>query len=215
MPECVNGSCRVTPKVDGSVCVDVYPETVNDKCFKGDCMGRPDPCVGLQCVRRGECQTHAECRDGECFFTHEADGVECHGKDSGVFEERCAGGGCVGTGRISCGETECVPLRAECLSTRCLDHRCVLTLLDDCSPCDVLNPFATQKVCRGGACVAAGARGGSQQLNLTLAAVQHPKDRTISAMDAASAEGRTIELVLRDSSFQPNLQGRNLAADVR
>lgn len=95
---CSQGVCFIGPPVvDGTLCDDLNPVTVNDSCTNGVCAG-VDPCAGVVCPpTSGQCHVNGTCSNGQCLYTTVPDGQGCDDGDADTVGDGCFAGLCVGT----------------------------------------------------------------------------------------------------------------------
>ena len=146
-----NSTCEELVMQDGAACNDNNPETFNDMCDKGNCVGT-DKCANVTCGTASQCLREGVCDKltGECVFSKVADQTDC---DDGIpesMDDVCIDGVCRGTDRCSnnpCAKTD------DCHSVGvCVHGTCTDPVLPDGTPCNDGDTDTNNDVCTNGVC---------------------------------------------------------------
>ena len=129
------GACSNPPTSDGTTCDDGNPETVNDQCKNGMCVGANCSCSGVNA-----------CCDG-CLAKNE--GGDCDDGDACTQTDTCKVGVCEGSNPVVCvaldqchEEGDCDPVSGECSNP----------VKEDGTPCDAGEPCLEGDFCLDGIC---------------------------------------------------------------
>eukprot|EP01060_Flectonema_neradi_P017201 TRINITY_DN2404_c0_g1_i1.p2 TRINITY_DN2404_c0_g1~~TRINITY_DN2404_c0_g1_i1.p2 ORF type:complete len:2416 (+),score=403.52 TRINITY_DN2404_c0_g1_i1:6623-13870(+) len=140
--------CLEQPLPEQSPCDDGNPDTVNDICLLGVCVGV------VYCPN--ECKTNSMCRkavcmSGECTIINVPDDTPCVDYDDSTEYEVCRSGVCVGQPR--CSDDLCTPLSQCHVHGACHLRICTTPLAPDGTVCDDGNPLTILDSCQDGVCV--------------------------------------------------------------
>ena len=155
---CALGECIATPKEDFVDCDDGNPQTVNDTCIAGSCVG-VDLCEGVVCTSPSSpCESETGTCDvrGQCRYPLRPAGATCDDGDARTQDDRCTVDGvCEGVDpclAVSCNATT-NPCRFDplCLLGECLEPE----PKEDGVLCpDTDGNTCTVSACFGGECMA-------------------------------------------------------------
>lgn len=81
---------------DGTSCNDGDPETLNDECQAGVCVG-VNPCAAISCdFAPNPCQGGGLCLAGSCIYQSKPNGLSCDDGDENTSGDVCRDGECIG-----------------------------------------------------------------------------------------------------------------------
>eukprot|EP01060_Flectonema_neradi_P033563 TRINITY_DN5669_c0_g2_i1.p1 TRINITY_DN5669_c0_g2~~TRINITY_DN5669_c0_g2_i1.p1 ORF type:complete len:578 (+),score=143.59 TRINITY_DN5669_c0_g2_i1:53-1786(+) len=132
------GNCIHTPVANGIMCDDMRPDTDNDRCRNGVCMGDLNLCAMTTCPDT-DCTTgRCDPSNGNCIDTPVADGIMCDDMRPETMFDKCVMGTCVGEMDV-CAGLACVAPDNNCLTSSCSQAagRCVTSFnpsVCDCAP---------------------------------------------------------------------------------
>jgi hypothetical protein len=150
----LDGTCRGTPKQNGTACDDGNPCTINDSCQQGRCSGGVNAPNGAVCALPGlgPCVQSAQCFFGACVPVQlvqcPPSGDLCHPNVCNPLTGQCI------QITINCDEdcatAQCDPQTGECINRQIIaDKQC-----DDGNECTV-NDLCVEGECVGGQVVGA------------------------------------------------------------
>ena len=85
---CSGGLCFAgSPLANGTECDDGNPDTLDDACQNGVCVGK-DPCEGIVCEPLDQCFLAGVCVGGTCTTPFAPDGTQCDNNDPTDFNDR-------------------------------------------------------------------------------------------------------------------------------
>eukprot|EP01059_Diplonema_ambulator_P004353 TRINITY_DN14055_c0_g1_i1.p1 TRINITY_DN14055_c0_g1~~TRINITY_DN14055_c0_g1_i1.p1 ORF type:complete len:4521 (+),score=859.58 TRINITY_DN14055_c0_g1_i1:194-13564(+) len=150
----LTGLCDNVVYPDGAACDDGSPSTINDKCFKGTCVGSA-LCGATLCSVSKACHTPV-CLQGSCTEAPMPDGTLCSLDGNFTSAPTCRNGVCVAPNTcssLSCPQpSQCYEKDRECLLVDGLPV-CTNPTKPNYTPCDDNNVRTTGDVCINGACV--------------------------------------------------------------
>eukprot|EP01061_Rhynchopus_euleeides_P002336 TRINITY_DN1179_c0_g1_i14.p1 TRINITY_DN1179_c0_g1~~TRINITY_DN1179_c0_g1_i14.p1 ORF type:complete len:7328 (+),score=1490.81 TRINITY_DN1179_c0_g1_i14:2229-21986(+) len=147
-----NDQCTEITRPDGTACSDGSPETVNDVCTSGSCVGvlrcQGVECPADQCHRQGVCEPST----GRCSTPVQPDNTPCNDGKAETRNDVCISGVCMGTpvcAGVVCPSATCRGA-GTCDTTTGL---CSEPILQDGTPCDDADPGTASDTCQSGSCV--------------------------------------------------------------
>ena len=151
------GLCVIENEYNFTKCNDGNPETINDNCINGICVGT-NLCNGHTCGSDNQllCMSSSNSCNrltGLCEQRQPLqDGSTCTDYNTATVHDSCQAGSCVGTTTCS-GET-CKPSDQYCMTSTCSDSDgCGYVQLPNGVACDDYNQFTTTDRCLNGVCV--------------------------------------------------------------
>eukprot|EP01059_Diplonema_ambulator_P030329 TRINITY_DN5151_c0_g1_i9.p1 TRINITY_DN5151_c0_g1~~TRINITY_DN5151_c0_g1_i9.p1 ORF type:complete len:6713 (+),score=1239.17 TRINITY_DN5151_c0_g1_i9:1796-20140(+) len=151
---CSGDVCTEIAKPDGTPCDDGLPETFDDKCQNGKCVGN-NRCIGVVCVAASQCHDAGVCQPltGVCSTPIKADGNACNDGLAQTVDDKCMNGVCTGVDKcagvvcptgVCMGTPTCNPSTGQCSSQPLADG----TACDDGDGATT-NDVCTQATCAG------------------------------------------------------------------
>lgn len=139
---CVSGTgtCQHTP-LTGGTCEDDDPCTVQESCFAGMCVGKPDPCDDQNSCTDDRCAKETGC-------VHlPLDGAACDDGDSCTRDDACQGGKCKPGAYLVCDDGN------RCTTDRCDPKTGACEFTPTTSVCDDGDPCTDPDQCQNGQCL--------------------------------------------------------------
>lgn len=152
---CFRGECTNPTKPDGHVCDDENPNTVQDTCRDGICIGI-DLCVNVTCTSISQCFEAGACipKTGSCTMPVKPDGSPCDDGNPVTVDDQCFDGLCAGIDL--CAGITCQQL-SEChVPGLCLPATgtCTNPLVQNGTACEDRDSNECNKAeCFGGSCL--------------------------------------------------------------
>eukprot|EP00912_Choanoflagellata_sp_UC4_P000379 UC4_evm2s235 len=154
-----SGTCQRANNKDGTSCTDGNPETFEDRCVAGICIGY-NPCDKLKCLPTEQCMMAGEPtligRECECARSQEtvSDNTPCDDGREFTENDRCVKGTCYGS-QIACFgiEEKRKKLKVgQCKKLECRYNRIELVSKPDETVCNDENEQTTNDKCIDGEC---------------------------------------------------------------
>eukprot|EP01060_Flectonema_neradi_P017206 TRINITY_DN2404_c0_g2_i4.p1 TRINITY_DN2404_c0_g2~~TRINITY_DN2404_c0_g2_i4.p1 ORF type:complete len:4233 (+),score=730.05 TRINITY_DN2404_c0_g2_i4:38-12736(+) len=144
------GLCSDHPKPFGTPCDDGIPETEDDKCISGVCVGTA-PCSSGTCsTTRPQCW-YPTCSGMQCTELQKPDNTPCNDGLETTSNDVCTNGVCAGSDL--CANKHCPPLGQCYEPSTCFMGNCISTLVPDYTACDDGNRNTYNDTCSRGVCV--------------------------------------------------------------
>ena len=139
--EPTTGACEPAPKVDGAICDDDDPCTLDDVCTTAVCGGTPATCDSPGACLEAECNSET----GACDPIPAHESEPCDDGNACTDVDACAAGQCGGVA------VDCVDDNP-CTDSTC-DETSGCSFLPNTAPCDDASVCTVTDTCSDGACV--------------------------------------------------------------
>ena len=150
--EPLTGKCSNPAANDGTTCSDGNPNTLDDKCVAGVCIGS-DKCQDVTCTASDSCHGVGTCNPstGLCSDPLLASSTRCDDGDAQTMNDVCGSGSC--SGSVVCGNGRQCDSPGACKAAACSGNNCSPRNIADGTPCNDNNVLTENDVCKEGVCV--------------------------------------------------------------
>eukprot|EP01060_Flectonema_neradi_P009436 TRINITY_DN1671_c2_g3_i1.p1 TRINITY_DN1671_c2_g3~~TRINITY_DN1671_c2_g3_i1.p1 ORF type:complete len:6512 (+),score=1571.45 TRINITY_DN1671_c2_g3_i1:146-19681(+) len=150
--EPLTGKCSNPTENDGVTCDDGNPNTMDDKCVGGVCIGS-DKCQGVTCIASDSCHGVGTCNPstGLCSDPPLAANTPCDDGDPQTSNDVCGSGTC--SGSVVCGDGKRCDSPGPCKAASCSGNTCSPRNIADGTPCNDNDVLTENDVCKEGVCV--------------------------------------------------------------